>query len=230
VRVRGRVPVVLATALLVTTVGGVAAAVGDHPTSAKACVAANGGLRLPTSGGKCAKGTTALTLDAKGATGAKGARGPAGPQGAPGATGPAGTGQRINFTQTAVEAASVTHYLGSAGPVSLIASCQGVAATSAELVLELTGGTEALSYTGTDVGLDPNTATGIGTTTVIHGSTTALATPTTIATDTSTDASSDVVTLVVAAADGTQVTATLDIELDGTTAPACTVGGTMVAS
>jgi hypothetical protein len=227
VRIGRRVPVVLATALAITTVGGVAAAVANHPTAAKACVSSKGRLQLANAKGKCATGSSAITL---GATGPAGARGPAGPKGNPG---PA-ENQRINFSQTTVEAAAVTHFLTTAGGVSLIASCQGTAATPS-LVLSLTGLTVPLSYTATEV----SNSTLATVTTLTHGATVAEqaagATPATVTkvfdTETTARASSDLITLAVAVPDGTEVTATLDAEVNTVPGgPACTVGGTVAAA
>jgi hypothetical protein len=239
VRIGRRVPVVLATALAITTVGGVAAAVANHPTAAKACVSSKGQLQLPNAKGKCATGSAKITL---GATGPAGARGPKGASGAPGtagAQGPKGDpgpaeNQRINFSQTTTEAAAVTHFLSTAGGVSLIASCQGIAATPS-LVLSLTGLTVPLSYTATEV----SNSTLATVTTLTHGATVAEqsagTTPATVTkvfdTETTSTASSDLITLAVAVPDGTEVTATLDAEVNTVAGgPACTVGGTVASA
>jgi pilus assembly protein FimV len=248
VRIGRRVPVVLATALATTTVGGVAAAVADHPSAAKACVSSKGTLALANTKGKCASGTSAITLGATSPAGAQGPQGPAGPKGATGAAGapgaagadgaqgPAGPAEnmRVNFSQTGVEAAAITHYLFTAGGVSVIASCQGTAGTP-KLVLSLTGLTVPVSYTATKV----SNASGSAVTTLTHGNSVAEqaagATPTTVTpvfdTETTSTASSDLITLAAAAPDGTQVTATLDAEVNSVTGgPACTVGGTVAAA
>jgi hypothetical protein len=234
VRAGRRVPVVLAGVLAITLVGGVAAAVTGHSATAKACVASNGGLRLPAANGKCASGQSAITLDSQGPTGATGRRGLKGATGSPGPkgdTGPAGTAKRINFTQATTESAGptpplVTHYLGTAGPVSLIASCLGTA-TAPMLVLSVAGGTETLSYTATETSIDTGGSPVVA---EVHDSTAALATKA-FDTETTSGNRSDLITIVIAAQDGTQIIGTLDAELNtAADTPACTVGGTLSAA
>jgi hypothetical protein len=230
----------LASALALTMVGGVAAAVAGQSATAKACVASNGGLRLTGSNGKCAKGLSSIKLGAQGpqgATGARGAQGPAGPKGATGASGqrgpvgPAGSAIRVNFTQSTLEAATVSHYIGTAGPVTFLASCQGTANT--KLVLSLTGLAQTVSYTETNT----SNATGATVTTLSHGTVLSEQSPGSVAStpfDTETTSgspSSDIATIVVAAPDGTQVTGTFDVELNiPGTSPACSVGGTIASA
>jgi hypothetical protein len=260
VRIGRRVPVVLATALAITTVGGVAAAVADHPSSAKACVSSKGALVLSNANGKCASGTSAVTI---GATGPAGARGPQGLQGVPGpkgATGSAGTpgadgaagpaGPKgdpgsaigVNFNQTTVESAgptppAVTHLVAAAGPVNLIAGCQGTA-TTPSLVLSMTGLADGLTYTATEV----SNASGSMVTTLAHGAAVGEQTSGATAgqitkvfdTESTSTSSSDVITLVIQASDGTQVTGILDAEVSSSTSspqgPACTLSGTLTSS
>jgi hypothetical protein len=72
--------------------GGIAVAATSAPTAVKACTDKTGVLSLLVKG-KCATGTTAITIaqaGPKGATGATGAAGAKGATGAPGATGPEG--------------------------------------------------------------------------------------------------------------------------------------------
>jgi hypothetical protein len=232
VRIGRRIPVVLAGAIAVTLVGGVAAAVTTtHFTGAKACVTSGGALRLSV-GGKCATGQTAVTLGAQGATGATGARGPKGATGArgpAGATGPAGSATRINLSQFLVDTPS-THYLGSAGPVSLIATCGGTTLIPS-LTITFVGGTQSLSYTDTDIASNEGGAPAV---VLSHGTVASLATGTLPAdvTDGTVDATrSDVITLIVTAQNGTAVTATLDVEVNATAGDtACTVNGTLAAA
>lgn len=228
-RIGRRVPVVLASAIAVILVGGVAAAVTSHPATAKACVTSHGALRLKV-GGTCATGQTEITLGSQGPNGATGARGPRGVTGARGRkgdTGPAGTAQRINFNQVTPEATTVTHALATAGPVTLIASCQGTALTTTSLVLSLTGGTDPLSFTATDVSSDNGAVVVVA---VEHGTTVSLGT-TALPTDTTVDSRSDVVTIVVSAASGKEVTGTLDVELSvAADTSACTVNGTLASA
>ncbi|HEX3825252.1 MAG TPA: hypothetical protein VHV79_12375 [Mycobacteriales bacterium] len=232
----------LASALVLTSVGGVAAAVAGQSSTAKACVASNGGLRLTGSNGKCAKGQSSIKLGAQGrqgATGARGPRGPAGPEGATGqrgAVGPAGSAIRVNFTQNNVEATTVTHYIGTAGPVTFIASCQGTGSPPTspptKLLLSLTGLAQTVTYTETNT----SNATGSTVTTLTHGTALSEQSPgaaasTVFDTESTTTSSSDIVTIVAAAPDGTQVTATFDVELTTSgSAPACIVGGTIAAA
>jgi hypothetical protein len=223
VRIGRRIPVVLAGAIAVTLVGGVAAAVTTtHFTGAKACVTSGGALRLSV-GGKCATGQTAVTLGAQGAKGATGARGPAG------ATGPAGSATRINLSQFLVDTPS-THYLGSAGPVSLIATCGGTTLIPS-LTITFVGGTQSLSYTDTDIASNEGGAPAV---VLSHGTVASLATGTLPAdvTDGTVDATrSDVITLIVTAQNGAAVTATLDVEVNATAGDtACTVNGTLAAA
>jgi hypothetical protein len=232
VRFGRRIPVVLAGAIAVTLVGGVAAAVTTtHFTGAKACVTSGGALRLSV-GGKCATGQTAVTLGAQGATGATGARGPKGATGArgpAGATGPAGSATRINLSQFLVDTPS-THYLGSAGPVSLIATCGGTTLIPS-LTITFVGGTQSLSYTDTDIASNEGGAPDV---VLSHGTVASLATGTLPAdvTDGTVDATrSDVITLIVTAQNGAAVTATLDVEVNATAGDtACTVNGTLAAA
>jgi collagen type I alpha len=234
VRIGRRVPVVLASALVVTLIGGVAAAVTSSAPTAKACVTSGGALRLSV-GGKCANGQTAVTLGAtgpKGATGATGARGPKGATGARGPkgdTGAAGSATRVDLNQFLVDTPS-THYLGSAGPVSLIATCGGTTAIPS-VILTFVGGTQSLSYTDTDVASNEGGAAAV---TLAHGTVASLGTGTLPAdvTDGTTNATrSDVITLIVTAQDGTPVTATLDVEVNATPGDtACAVNGTLAAA
>jgi hypothetical protein len=229
---------VLAGAIAVTLIGGVAAAVTSNPTTAKACVTSGGALRLSTSG-KCAAGQTSITLGAKGPQGATGARGPKGATGArgpQGATGPAGTAQRINFSQVTPEV-SVTHALATAGPVTVSASCSGTTppGNTTSLALSVNGGTVPVTFTATDVSSDLAVAPTV-TTTLVQGSagslaSAALPTMTTTAAGVGSGTRSDVVTLIVNAANGKQVTGTLDVELNTSgSVPACTVNGTIAAA
>jgi hypothetical protein len=231
VQVGRRVPVVMASVIAVTLVGGVAAATAaSHPTSAKACVTSGGALRL-SSGGACASGQTAITLGSKGPkgnagpTGPKGATGPAGP---PGETGPAGTAQRINLSQITPEASTVTHALATASPVTLIASCQATSPTVTTLVLSVTGGTQPLDYTATEVASDNSATPPV--VTLDHGTTVALQTKA-FSTQATSDNFNDLVTVVVAAGNGKQITGTFDTEIiaaPGT--PSCTVHGTIASA
>jgi hypothetical protein len=239
VRIGRRVPVVLAGVVAVTLIGGVAAAVTSHPVTAKACVTSTGVLRLSTAG-KCAAGQSAITLGSqgpKGDTGARGPRGATGPRGVTGPqgpTGPAGTAQRVNFSQVTPEV-SISHALATAGPVTLLASCSGAAGppVTTSLVLSVTGATVPVTYTATNVSSNLG-ASPVVTTTLAHGSAAALASaalPVDTATSADTGLQSDIVTIVVNAADGKQITGTLDVELTTAgTAPACTVNGTIAAA
>jgi hypothetical protein len=241
--------VILASALAITMTGGVAAAVTGQSSGAKACVAKGGGLRIAAANGKCAKGQSKITLGAtgpagargpKGATGAKGATGDTGAQGVPGDTGPAGSGKRVNFTQNNVEATSVSHFLGQAGPISFNASCQGTGtpptSPPTKLVLSVTGGTQTLSYTASSV----SNATGATVASLTHGVGLAVSTPGATASqmtpafdsESTTTSGSAIVTIVVEAEDGTQVTGTFDVEIStaGGDTPACIVGGTIAAA
>jgi hypothetical protein len=236
VRIGRRVPMVLAGAITVTLLGGVAAAVTSHPTTAKACVTPGGRLRL-YSNGSCTSGQTPITLGAKGPkgdpgpTGPKGATGPAGPKGA---TGPAGTATRVNFSQLTPEASTITHALTTSGPVSLIASCQATSATVTTLVLSVTGATQALSYTATEASV--NNGTQPPAMTLTSGSTVSLQTKafSTLTADNSTlpaQNKADLITLVISAAKGMQITGTLATQVNTTTGvPACVVNGTISAA
>jgi hypothetical protein len=210
VRIGRRVPVVLAGAMVAT------------------CA-----LRLSTAG-KCAKGQTAIKL---GATGPKGARGPAGAKGAPGATGPAGTAQRINFSQVTPEATSVTHALATAGPITLLASCNGTTTSPAatSLVLSMTGGTVPLTFSASVISSDNVTSPATVAEVVDHGSTVSLGSVSlpaeAIAASVTPDTRSDIVTVVVNAGNGKEITGTLDVELSTATgSPACSIGGTLAAA
>jgi hypothetical protein len=241
VRIGRRVPVVLASALVVTLVGGVAAAVTSRPATAKACVTSGGALRLST-GGKCGSGQTAITLGsqgprgATGARGAKGATGAAGAPGAPGATGPAGTAQRVNFSQVTTEATTVLHALATAGPVTLSASCNAEAAVVSppspatdSLTLSVTGSTQPLTFTASDVSTD-STSTPVVQSAVVSGSTVSLGSAT-VVTDTTPDARTDVITVVISAANGKQITGTLTAQVNMVVGgPACTVNGTLASA
>jgi hypothetical protein len=244
VRIGRRVPVVVASALVVVLVGGVAAAVTSRPSTAKACVTSGGALRLST-GGKCASGQTAITLGsqgpkgatgATGARGAKGATGATGPAGPAGATGPAGTAQRINFSQVTTEATTVLHALATSGPVTLLASCNAEAAVVSppspatdSLTLSVTGGTQAISFTASDVSSDA-TATPVVQSAVVTGSTISLGSAN-VVTDTTPDARTDVITVVISAQDGKQITGTLTASVNMVAGgPACTVNGTLASA
>jgi hypothetical protein len=236
VRIGRRVPLVLAGAIAVTLVGGVAFAVTSHTASAKACVTSTGALRLSVAD-KCASGQIPIVLGSQGPKGAPGARGPKGATGATGrqgATGPAGTASRVNFSQVTPEV-GVSHALATAGPVTILAACTGTVGppVTTSLVLSVTGGTVPVSFTATDVSSDlalvPTVAT-----TLAHGSSASLATASLPADSTAsgtTGTRSDVVTIVVNAGNGKQITGTLDVELTTAgTAPACTVNGTIAAA
>jgi len=231
VHVGRRVPVVLASAVALTLVGGVAVAVTSHTPGAKACVTSSGVLRLRV-GGKCASGQTAVTLGAQGpqgVAGARGARGPVGPQGPKGDTGPAGTARRVNFSQTTPEASSVTHALATSGPATLIASCQGTAGTTTSLVLSLNGGTDPLTYTASVVSSSVDDGTTPALVVLDHGASGSL-TATSLPTLTTSTAVSDVITIVIAANSGEEITGTLDVELSTADSPACSVNGTLAAA
>lgn len=237
-RIGRRVPVVLASALAVTLVGGVAAAVTSHPSSAKACVTSGGSLRL-MSGGKCASGQSAITLNAKGPkgdpgpTGPKGATGPAGPKGA---TGPAGTATRVNFSQTTPEATTITHALTTSGPVTLIASCQATSPTVTTLVLSVTGATHSLNFTATEASVDnaiqpPSETLTTGSTASLVTKAFSTVTATTNANPLLDDNKADLITLVVSADNGMQVTGTLATQVNSSAGvPACTVNGTLASA
>jgi hypothetical protein len=239
VRIGRRVPMVLAGALAVTLVGGVAAAVTAHPSSAKACVTSAGALRLSI-GGKCASGQTAIKLGSQGPAGAPGARGPKGATGAPGPqgdVGPAGTAQRINFSQVSPEATTVSHALATAGSVTLLASCNGttVSPAATSLVLSVTGGTVPVTFSASVVSSDNVTTPATVAVVVDHGSTASLGSAAlpaeAIAASVTPDTRSDVVTIVVNAGNGKEITGTLDVELSTVTdSPACTIGGTIAAA
>jgi hypothetical protein len=221
VRIGRRVPVVIAGAIAVTLVGGVAAAVtASHSSTAKACVTSGGALRLST-GGKCASGQTAITL---------GAQGPRGPRGA---TGPAGGGATpINLSQFLIDTGTTpaTHYLGSAGPVSLIATCAGTTAQPT-LLLTVSAGVQSFTFTDTDVASNDVAAP---TVLLSHGGAASLASsalPVDTTDGTTNDTESDVITLVVATQNGSQVTGTLDVEINATPGDtACSVNGTLAAA
>ncbi|HTW20583.1 MAG TPA: hypothetical protein VME70_10275 [Mycobacteriales bacterium] len=222
-RIGGRVPVVLAAAAALTLIGGVAgAAVASHSSSAKACVTSSGALRL-RSGGKCATGEKAITLDSRGPAGARGPRGPRGPAGAD------GDAVRIDFSQTDPEASTVTHALATSGPATLIASCQGTAATTTSLVLTLNGGTDPLSYTASVVSSPVDDGTTPAAAVLDQGSSASLTT-TSLPTLTTTSSVSDIVTIVIAAQSGEQITGTLDVELSTADSPACAVNGTLASA
>jgi hypothetical protein len=235
VHVGRRIPVVLAGVLAVTLVGGVAAAVTSHPTTAKACVTSGGRLRL-ISGGGCGKGQTPIILGArgpKGDPGPAGAKGATGPAGAKGATGPAGTATRVNFSQLTPEATTVTHALTTSGPVSLIASCQATSATVTTLVLSVTGATKALTYTASEDSLTNSVQP--PTVTLTAGSTVALQTKafSTVAVDSTVPQNkSDLVTIVISASNGAQVTGTFATQINSPApgVPACVVNGTIAAA
>ncbi len=230
-RVGRRVPLVLASAiaLALALVGGVAVAVTSHSPGAKACVTSSGVLRLRV-GGKCASGQTAVALGAQGpqgVAGARGARGAVGPRGPKGNTGPAGTAQRVNFSQVTPEASSVSHALATAGPVTLLASCQGTALSTTSLVLSVNGGTDPLSFTANGVSRDNGAGPVVA---VDHGTTVSLQT-TALPTITTPDSLSDVITIVIGATSGAEVTGTLDVELStAADTPVCTVDGTLAAA
>jgi hypothetical protein len=234
VRIGRRIPVMLAGAIAITLIGGVAAAVTASPTTAKACVTSGGALRLSV-GGKCASGQTAITLGQrgpKGSAGKTGKTGARGPQGDPGTPGSDGGATRINLSQFVIDTGATppTHYLGTAGPVSLVATCAGTTAAPS-LTLTLSAATESLTYTATDVksndGATPTVA-------LYHGSAISLASaslPADVADGTPDDTMSDVITIVVGAQDGTQVTSTVDVEVNATPGDtACSVNGTIAAA
>jgi hypothetical protein len=213
---------------VLTLAGGVAAAVTTSSPSAKACVTSHGTLRLKV-GGACMSGQTEISLGARGPKGARGAQGPRGArglQGPKGDQGPAGTAQRINFSQTTPELSSVSHALATAGPATLLASCQGTASTTTSLVLTVNGGTDPLSFTATGVSSDNGTVQPV---TLDHGTTGSLTT-TPLPTITTTDSLSDVITIVIGADTGEQITGTLDVELSTADSPACSVNGTLAAA
>jgi hypothetical protein len=81
-----RLPAVLAFLIGLCLMGGVAAGVAKSPPSFKACATSKGVLELATTKGKCARGSTAVRLDA---VGPRGSQGPKGPKGD---TGPTGVG------------------------------------------------------------------------------------------------------------------------------------------
>lgn len=227
-----RVPVVAATALAVTLVGGVAFAVAGHSSTAKACVTSGGALRLSTAG-KCASGQHPITLGSQGPKGDRGVAGPRGPKGETGArgpmgdTGPAGSASRINFSQTLPEV-SATHALATAGPVTLIAACSGTATPSTSLVLSVTGGTDVLNFTASDVSSDNGASP--ATAAIESGATVSLGT-TALPAITTTDSRTDVVSIVVSSASGSEVTGTLTVTVStSASAPACTVSGTLSAA
>jgi hypothetical protein len=231
VHIGRRVPVVVATALAVTLVGGVAYAVASHPTTAKACVTSGGALRLSTAG-KCASGQQPITLGSQGpkgdtgATGPRGAKGATGAQGPQGDVGPAGDASRVNFTQTLPET-SATHALATAGPVTLIAACNGTAGATTSLTLTVTGGTDVLSFTASDVASDNGVTLPA---TITSGATVSLGSAA-LPVISTTDSRSDVVSIVVSSASGSEVSGTLAVTTStSASAPACTVNGTLAAA
>jgi hypothetical protein len=147
----------------------------------------------------------------------------------------------VSWAQTTPEVAADTHYLTTAGGVSLIATCGGTAAQPT-VTLALTGLTQGVSYTATEV----SNQTGTAVTTLAHGAAVpeqtvgATAGQITKVFDSETtttgteDRVSDLVTVVAQADDGTEFTASLDAELADSTAaasgPACTLGGTVAAA
>jgi hypothetical protein len=235
VRIGRRVPVVAAAAIAVTLVGGVAAAVtATQASTAKACVTSGGALRLST-GGKCASGQTAITLGAQGPRGLRGAPGPKGARGAKGPKGdqgPAGSATPINLSQFLIDTGTTpaTHYLGSAGPVSLIATCAGTT-SQPTLLLTVGAGTQSFSFTDTDVASND---AGPPTVLLSHGAAGSLASaalPVDTTDGTVNDTESDVITLIVATQDGSQVTGTLDVEINATPGDtACSVNGSLSAA
>jgi hypothetical protein len=235
VRIGRRIPVMLAGALALTLVGGVAAAVtAAGPATAKACVTSSGALRLSV-GGKCASGQTAITLGARGPKGAPGKTGPRGPRGPQGPAGAPASGgaTRVNLSQFLIDTGTTppTHYLGTAGPVSLVATCAGTTAAPS-LTLTLSAATESLTYTATDVQSNNGAAATVA---LSHGSAVSLGSvslPADVANALITnDTLSDVITIVVGAQDGTQVTSTLDVEVNATPGDtACSVNGTLAAA
>jgi hypothetical protein len=230
-----RIPVVVASTLAVMLVGGVAAAVTSHPTSAKACVTPGGRLRLLTGGG-CGKGQTPITLGAKGPKGDPGPPGPkgaTGPPGPKGATGPAGTATRVDFSQLTPEATTITHALTTSGPVSLFAACQATSPTVTTLVLSVTGATQSLTYSASEDSLTNGTQPPA--LTLTSGSTVSLQTKpfSTVAVDSTVPQNkSDLITVVISASKGAQVTGTFATQVNSPSpgVPACVVNGTVAAA
>jgi len=198
---------VVAGVVALTIVGGIAVAQTTGGTGAKACLGGGGLLRLTKANGKCATGETVTRLDA-----------------------PASSATRINFSQATPEASSVSHYLATSGPVSLLASCQGTAGSTTTLVLSITGGAAVVGYTASESVSDTvSGVTGPASVTVVHGATAALQTKS-FDTETTTGNRSDLITLEASGPDGSQITGTIDAELTTGSGPACSVGGSLVAA
>ena len=105
--------------------------------------------------------------------------------------------------------------------------------TSSSLVLSLSGGTDTLAATESNVAADdnatPDTATPAAAS-IDHGTAASLGSVT-LPTLTTATSQSDEITLVVNTGSGTVVTGTLDAELSTVTGgPACTVTGTLAAA
>jgi hypothetical protein len=97
------------------------------------------------------------------------------------------------------------------------------------LVLSLNGGTDPLTYTASvvsspvDDGVTPAEAV------LDHGASASLTT-TALPTITTTTNVSDVITIVIEANTGEEITGTLDVELSTADSPACSVNGTLASA
>jgi hypothetical protein len=159
-RVRGHLSVanvVAGTALFVALSGGAyAATIAGFVSGSgriQGCVKSNGTLTVVKAGKKCAKHTTSLVFNAKGAAGApgaKGAGGAAGAQGATGATGvtgPAGSAGAANgfSTQTSPTALIVVLGVGIPTPVGSMAVPAGNFVVHADVQVENSGANSVVS-------------------------------------------------------------------------------------